>query len=117
MYTRRSMFEKGIFFQLISTLFCEVNGGFVDPGKHAKLPCLGWRSANFYKVFPPPPKKKSSAYFFSGVTKISMGNSIQDVFVELGTTAGGPISFSISCTHKKDDDVKAFLLLEIGSMY
>jgi hypothetical protein len=32
-YTRRSMLEKGIFFKLISNLFCAVNRGFVDPSK------------------------------------------------------------------------------------
>jgi hypothetical protein len=31
-YARRSIFEiRENFFQLFSTLFCEVNGGFVDP--------------------------------------------------------------------------------------
>jgi hypothetical protein len=29
-YARRSMLEKGVIFQLISTLFCEVKRGFVD---------------------------------------------------------------------------------------
>jgi hypothetical protein len=32
-YTRRSMLEKGLFFQLISNLLCIVKRGFVDPCK------------------------------------------------------------------------------------
>jgi hypothetical protein len=43
--------------QLISTLLCEVKRGFVDPPKKwflwSKLPCLEWRSADFYKVIFP----------------------------------------------------------------
>jgi hypothetical protein len=30
-HARRSLFEKGIIFQLTSTLFCEVKIGFVSP--------------------------------------------------------------------------------------
>jgi hypothetical protein len=42
--------KRAIFFQLVSTLFCEVKRGFVEPCKMfqcSKLPCLGWRSADF----------------------------------------------------------------------
>jgi hypothetical protein len=47
----KSCWKKGDFFHLISTLFCEVKTGFVDPWKlflWSRLPCLGWRLANFY---------------------------------------------------------------------
>jgi hypothetical protein len=46
--------NMGNFFQPVSALFCEAKRGFVEPCKMfhcSKLPCLGWRSADFYKVF------------------------------------------------------------------
>jgi hypothetical protein len=46
--------KEGNFFQLVSNLFCAEKRGFVEPSKMflcSKLPCLGWRSADFLQGF------------------------------------------------------------------
>jgi hypothetical protein len=49
--TRRKHVEKGQFFQLVSDLFCVVKRGVVKTFLCSKLPCLGWRSADFLQSF------------------------------------------------------------------
>jgi hypothetical protein len=89
--------EKGDnFFQLISTLFCVVKRGFVEPCKmflRSKLPCLGWRSADFVqgflpKMFAGPAKHTRSS------TKISM--VVPSAFFKCGLSLMAYLSESVS---------------------
>jgi hypothetical protein len=73
----RRMFEKREkIFQLISSLFCEVKIGFVDPWKLSlwrQLSSRGWKSADFLQGVLSPKYLQDQWNHTCSITEISMG--------------------------------------------